>query len=426
MFFFLAAGLLGGFLAPFNLMFYSRNFLGDLDILDYIILGCSGLIGLLLIAMFQRYAKIILFLGEGTLLIANVVITNVISINSNNLTASGSFSLLIFGESITLARITLPLVLFIFSGLFMLGATMDLVSFSDLFNQKTKSERSKFLGLSISLAFILNSIIRAININSVDSIFLIAPTGIILSTYSYAYLRFKGKILSYSQNLDDNNNKNKNFSLGISKPKRGFALSICKGILFSFFSIIVTLNLIIANLSVFPLANLNDSISLLVLTLLSSAIGCFGLIVLLNYKSIQRNSKSDPNTKNDNQIKFLLILVSILFCLPIFSFILSYHPDISYNLIVTSIIYGLDMGLLVFFLGRMIADKTDMPGTVTAFSFLLLIIVGYISRTPLYRAEVWAESVIFLPILAVCLIIAIFTTWLILKIPDKFSSEGSK
>lgn len=84
------------------------------------------------------------------------------------------------------------------------------------------------------------------------------------------------------------------------------------------------------------------------------------------------------------------------------------------------------MGVLVVKICRIIAEKTDMPGTMTAFTFLLLVIVGYISRTPLYREEVWDQKTIFLPILVCCLFIAIFTTWLIKKIPDKFSLEGSK
>lgn len=404
MFLFLASAILSGFLAPFNLMFYSRNFLGDLGILDYSILGGSVLIGLLLIAIFQRYAKIILFLGEGLLLIANIIITNVISINFNNLTASGAFAFFMFGESITIARITLPLILFIFSGLFMLGSTMDLISFSNLFNQRTDFERLKFIGLSVLLAFLLNAIIRSIDIQSVYMIFFIAPTGIIISTYSYLFLRFKGQIMTFSSSLRDQNK----YFLGTNKPKRGFTSTIGKGFVFFFLSIAVTINLGIANLSVFPLANLNNSILIWVLTLFFSAGGSFCLVLLGKKARIEI---------------FLMLIISIL---PIISFILSYYPLIPYNLIITSIIYGVDMGVLVVIICRIIAEKTDMPGTMTAFTFLLLVIVGYISRTPLYREEVWDQKTIFLPILVCCLFIAIFTTWLIKKIPDKFSLEGSK
>jgi hypothetical protein len=223
---FFGSALLSGFLAPYNLMFYSRDFLDEIGIIDYIIIAVSILIALFLIAILQRYAKITFLVSTSIMILVNIVIPNVLSINSNNISTSGTTTITLFGDMLIIGKITIPLIIFIISGLFMVSSNMEILSYSDFYNKKSSIDRIKFIGLGVAFAFAMNGIIRAIDLTTVYSIFIIVPTGAILSVYTYFYIQYKFSILTFTP-ITNQTSKN---IIGIHKPRRGIILT--KGLYF--------------------------------------------------------------------------------------------------------------------------------------------------------------------------------------------------
>ena len=114
--------LLSGLLVPLNIMFYSRYIFEPMYILDYIVLVLGFIIFIVLCHFLVKYQIFSFVIGWVTQIIANSLLSMVLSVNPEDISSSLKFDVNLFGYETTFAGITIPLILFLFSGLLILSS----------------------------------------------------------------------------------------------------------------------------------------------------------------------------------------------------------------------------------------------------------------------------------------------------------------
>jgi hypothetical protein len=412
--FFTSSIIMSGILAPINIMFYSRLIFEPMNTFDYIFLIVSFFILIFVSHFLVKHILVSLVAGWTCQIIGNILLGMVLSINPEEISSSLKYNFNLFGTTFTFAAITIPLVMYLYSGLLILGC-----GFQYQYNNRQSHEtgcvpRSFHVIIAMGLSFTINGLLLFINGATTYNIFLVSPVASIMGIYSIFMIIKKDDKVSITSDIKNKAEMSRNT---ISIPS-----IFLKGLVLFLFSVLSVLLIGFSNLALYSNIIIQYKQIYFSSTILITALF---LMVFLSIKRILHTK-----FKNESSSKIIRLLTSDLFILSIISIIViniiglnAFSPDWEFNLVFQLIGNAFLLGFLIYAGCRIMQEYIDIPGSFALLYGFLIYATGYFSRIPLRTDEMWNQWDLYGALLLVIAIIFPICVLIITNFTNRYSRE---